>query len=77
MQGVRESGCEVREIPDRRLAIDEAVHAARPGDIVLVLGKGHETTQEIAGHVLAFDDREVLASFIEARFDSDGEVGRR
>lgn len=77
LQGVRESGCDAREIPDRRKAIEAAVEAARPGDIVLVLGKGHETTQEIAGHVLAFDDREVLASFIEARFGSDGEVGRR
>lgn len=77
MRGVRESGCEAREVPDRRMAIQEAVQAAQPGDIVLVLGKGHETTQEIAGHVLAFDDREVLASFVEARFGSDGEVGRR
>ena len=77
MQGVRESGCASREIPDRRTAIEAAVQDARPGDIVLVLGKGHETTQEIAGHVHAFDDREVLASFIEARFGSDEEVGRR
>lgn len=77
IQGVEASGCSVREIPDRRAAIKAAVDAARPGDIVLVLGKGHETTQEIAGHVLAFDDRAVLASFVEARFGSDGEVGRR
>ena len=77
MRGVRECGCEAREVPDRRMAIQAAVQAAQPGDIVLVLGKGHETTQEIAGHVLAFDDREVLASFVEARFGSDGEVGRR
>ena len=77
MRGVQESGCSAREVPDRRMAIQAAVQAAQPGDIVLVLGKGHETTQEITGHVLAFDDREVLASFIEARFGSDGEVGRR
>ena len=33
---------------------------ARPGDIVLVAGKGHETGQEIDGVVHPFDDREVV-----------------
>ena len=35
------------------------VRRARPGDIVLVAGKGHETGQEVAGVVHPFDDREV------------------
>ncbi|MGN6605546.1 MAG: UDP-N-acetylmuramoyl-L-alanyl-D-glutamate--2,6-diaminopimelate ligase [Jatrophihabitans sp.] len=51
---------EVREVGDRRAAILEAVEAARPGDTVLVAGKGHETGQEVAGVVHPFDDREVL-----------------
>ncbi len=50
----------VLEIGDRRAAIAEAVAHARPGDTVLVAGKGHETGQEIAGVVTAFDDRAVL-----------------
>ncbi len=51
---------EVREIGDRGAAIAAAVAVARPGDTVLVAGKGHEPGQEIAGVVHAFDDREVL-----------------
>jgi UDP-N-acetylmuramoyl-L-alanyl-D-glutamate--2,6-diaminopimelate ligase len=43
--------------PDRSLAIRRAVHEARPGDVVLVAGKGHERVQEIGGRTLAFDDR--------------------
>jgi UDP-N-acetylmuramoyl-L-alanyl-D-glutamate--2,6-diaminopimelate ligase len=45
--------------PDRRAAIELAVEAAAPGDVVLVAGKGHEQGQEIGGVVLPFDDREV------------------
>jgi UDP-N-acetylmuramoyl-L-alanyl-D-glutamate--2,6-diaminopimelate ligase len=45
--------------PDRRAAIELAVDAAEPGDVVLVAGKGHEQGQEIGGVVLPFDDREV------------------
>ena len=45
--------------PDRRRAIELAVEAAEPGDVVLVAGKGHEQGQEIGGVVLPFDDREV------------------
>jgi UDP-N-acetylmuramoyl-L-alanyl-D-glutamate--2,6-diaminopimelate ligase len=56
----RVSGPEVLEVGDRRAAIAEAVRRARPGDAVLVAGKGHETGQEVAGVVTPFDDREVL-----------------
>ena len=51
---------DVLEIGDRRAAIAAAAALARPGDTLLVAGKGHETGQEIAGRVLPFDDREVL-----------------
>lgn len=52
---------------DRRLAIRRAVHLARPGDVVLVLGKGHEHTQDFGDHVIAFDDRTVAAEEAGAR----------
>jgi UDP-N-acetylmuramoyl-L-alanyl-D-glutamate--2,6-diaminopimelate ligase len=45
---------------DRRCAIESAITRARPGDVVLVAGKGHETTQTVGDLVLAFDDREVV-----------------
>ena len=49
--------------PDRRKAIDFALRTSLPGDVVLVCGKGHETTQEIKGVKHPFDDREVVRSF--------------
>ncbi|GAB3333374.1 UDP-N-acetylmuramoyl-L-alanyl-D-glutamate--2,6-diaminopimelate ligase [Larkinella ripae] len=45
---------------DRREAIQRAVTLARPGDVVLIAGKGHETYQEINGIKYDFDDRQVL-----------------
>ena len=51
---------EVVEVGDRREAIAYAVRQARPGDTVLVAGKGHEDGQEVDGVVHAFDDRQVL-----------------
>jgi UDP-N-acetylmuramoyl-L-alanyl-D-glutamate--2,6-diaminopimelate ligase len=50
---------EVEAIEDRQVAIFTAVHHARPGDVILVAGKGHETYQEIAGVRHPFSDREV------------------
>jgi len=51
---------------DRKRAIEIAVAAAKPGDVVVLLGKGHEPGQEIAGVKHSFDDRLVLAAAIEA-----------
>ena len=60
------SGRAVLEL-DRSRAIRAALHAARPGDIVLVAGKGHEAFQISGGRVLPFSDasvvREALASY--------------
>jgi UDP-N-acetylmuramoyl-L-alanyl-D-glutamate--2,6-diaminopimelate ligase len=58
---------DVREIADRALAITTAVELARPGDVVLLLGKGHEQGQEVAGVIHDFDDRVVLAAALESR----------
>lgn len=43
--------------PDRRRAIRLAVRVSRPGDVVLIAGKGHETYQIVGRETLAFDDR--------------------
>jgi UDP-N-acetylmuramoyl-L-alanyl-D-glutamate--2,6-diaminopimelate ligase len=56
-----------RIIEDRAEAIKAAVALAQPGDTVLVLGKGHENGQEIAGALFDFDDRIHLALAIEAK----------
>jgi UDP-N-acetylmuramoyl-L-alanyl-D-glutamate--2,6-diaminopimelate ligase len=45
-------------VPDRRAAIELAVACARPGDAVLIAGKGHEATQLVGAERRHFDDRE-------------------
>ncbi len=55
---------EVQVFEDRAAAIAAAVARARPGDTVLVAGKGHEQGQDIAGVVRPFDDRQVLREAI-------------
>jgi UDP-N-acetylmuramoyl-L-alanyl-D-glutamate--2,6-diaminopimelate ligase len=54
--GVRETNANVVVEEDRRAAIEVAIRAARPGDIVLLAGKGHEKTQTFADGAVAFDD---------------------
>jgi UDP-N-acetylmuramoyl-L-alanyl-D-glutamate--2,6-diaminopimelate ligase len=54
-------------ITDRGDAIRTAVALAQDGDTVIVLGKGHETGQDIAGVITPFDDRIALAQAIEAK----------
>ncbi|HWV62944.1 MAG TPA: cyanophycin synthetase, partial [Oxalicibacterium sp.] len=50
---------------DRAAAIALAVKTARPGDIVLIAGKGHEDYQEIAGVRQPFSDREVAVQALQ------------
>ncbi len=61
MAGVRE-GARCLRIADRAQAIRTAVMLARPNDIILVAGKGHETYQIVGREKRHFDDREELAA---------------
>jgi UDP-N-acetylmuramoyl-L-alanyl-D-glutamate--2,6-diaminopimelate ligase len=62
----RPSEGRIREIGDRAAAIRAGVAVAGVGDTVVVLGKGHESGQEIAGVVHPFDDRaELRAALVE------------
>ncbi len=54
-------------ISDRAEAIRSAVNEAGDGDVVIILGKGHETGQDIAGVMHSFDDRIELAKAIEEK----------
>jgi UDP-N-acetylmuramoyl-L-alanyl-D-glutamate--2,6-diaminopimelate ligase len=51
-------------IEDRRRAISLALDLAKPGDCVLIAGKGHECYQEFADTVFPFDDRQVVRELI-------------
>ncbi len=56
------AGCPgATEIGDREAAIAEGLSRLRPGDVLVVAGKGHETGQTVGGAVLPFDDREVMS----------------
>jgi UDP-N-acetylmuramoyl-L-alanyl-D-glutamate--2,6-diaminopimelate ligase len=57
--------------PERGVAIRRALDAARPGDVVVIAGKGHETYQEIAGQRLPFDDVVEARHALGARCGSD------
>ena len=57
----------VTACPDRRLAIKMALEALEPNEVLLILGKGDETYQEIKGEKYPFDDREVVRELLAAR----------
>lgn len=54
----------VTVIPDREEAIGRALSVARGGDVVAILGKGHETYQEIKGTRRFFSDKETVRRFL-------------
>jgi UDP-N-acetylmuramoyl-L-alanyl-D-glutamate--2,6-diaminopimelate ligase len=54
--------------PDRTQAIGMAVDLAGPGDVVIIAGKGHETTQVVGDRSIPFDDRRAAADALAARF---------
>lgn len=66
MSGIDEAG-RVARIVDRREAINHAVAIADDGDVVLILGRGHERGQEVEGRLLPFDDRLVARDALSAR----------
>ena len=59
MVGLQRSGAKYKVEPDRKAAIALAIREARPGDIVLLAGKGHEQTQTFRDGAIPFDDVEV------------------
>ena len=66
LAGMTGGGAEVRVEPDRRAAIAWALDQGRPGDVIVLAGKGHETYQEINGVQVPLDEREVVAEFFRA-----------
>ena len=70
--GLQRSGTKYKIEPDRRAAIALAVHEARPGDIVLLAGKGHEKMQVTRDGSIPFDDVEVAREILhEAGYACD------
>jgi UDP-N-acetylmuramoyl-L-alanyl-D-glutamate--2,6-diaminopimelate ligase len=65
--GMQKSGGKYLIEPDRAKAIQVGIDEARPGDMVLLAGKGHEDYQIFADHTIHFDDREVARKALHDR----------
>jgi UDP-N-acetylmuramoyl-L-alanyl-D-glutamate--2,6-diaminopimelate ligase len=66
LAGVKQTPTECRVEPDRATAIAKAIQAAKPGDIVLIAGKGHEKVQILKEGPTPFDDVEVAAQVLRS-----------
>jgi UDP-N-acetylmuramoyl-L-alanyl-D-glutamate--2,6-diaminopimelate ligase len=64
--GVKETAAPYKVISDRREAIHFAIKEAKPGDVIIIAGKGHETYQIIGSDKFHFDDREVAKEALDA-----------
>jgi UDP-N-acetylmuramoyl-L-alanyl-D-glutamate--2,6-diaminopimelate ligase len=69
--GLLGGSAEVRTVLDRRAAITAAVQDAGEGDVVIVVGRGHETTMTDDGAPVAFDDTEVARQALAGRVARD------
>ena len=63
LPGLEGTAAQVVVEPDRRAAIRRALSLAKPGDTVVLAGKGHETYQEVGTRVLHLDEREEVAAY--------------
>jgi len=63
--GIRRTDVPLVVEPDRATAIARAIKEARPGDIVILAGKGHETYQVLKDRTIDFDDREVARRVLQ------------
>jgi UDP-N-acetylmuramoyl-L-alanyl-D-glutamate--2,6-diaminopimelate ligase len=74
-----QTAARLHDVGGRAAAIAEAVraaHAAGPGSVVAIVGKGHETGQEIAGTVHPFDDRAEARQALEALLDDAAQAAQ-
>ena len=65
IKGIEPTGGEYEIIVDRKTAIFEALKKAEKGDIVLIVGKGHQDYEEIQGEKYPFDERLIVAEYFE------------
>ena len=72
LAGMEGEGAQIHVEPDRRQAIAWALSQGRPGDVIVLAGKGHETYQEVGGVQYPMDEREIVAQYF-----SSGPLGER
>jgi UDP-N-acetylmuramoyl-L-alanyl-D-glutamate--2,6-diaminopimelate ligase len=74
--GLQKVKAEYRIEPDRDAALEMAIDEARPGDIVLLAGKGHENYQILRDRTFEFDDREKARAILRRKGYSKEAAGR-
>lgn len=67
ISGIKDKS-QITEVGDRQSAIKQAVSNSNPDDTIAILGKGHETTQEVSGEIFDFDDSKVLLDALQEKF---------
>lgn len=65
--GVKEKTSLYMKIPDRKRAIEKALELSKPGDAVVIAGKGHEDYQILGDKIIHFSDHEVVSDFIRRK----------
>ena len=63
--GMNKTSCEYKIIPDRKEAIKYAIVNGMPGDIIMLIGKGHEDYKEIKGVRYPFDERLIIKEILK------------
>ena len=63
--GMKKTDCEYTIIPDRKEAIKYAIKNGKKGDIIMLIGKGHETYKEIKGVRYPFDERIIIKEILD------------
>ncbi len=69
LTGVQENSNEIAVISDRKTAIEKSIEIAKPGDTIIIAGKGHETYQIIGTIKSHFSDVEVALDYIKGKND--------
>ena len=65
--GLNASSTTISQVPERELAIESAIQHAMRDDIVVIVGKGHETYQEVSGVMHPFSDVDVAKKALQRR----------
>ena len=65
LEGINRTGVKYDVVENRKKAIEHAMNLAEKGDIVLLLGKGHETYQILNDGVIDFDERKIVAEIFD------------
>ena len=68
LTGIRKTDGEYVSLIDRREAISYVMHHAKPGDIVVLAGKGHETYQEIQGKKYHMSEEEIVRDVLDGKY---------